>query len=78
LCLPPLLLFHLALQFTRLCNGILRRLGKHQVVSTARLMMLIASTAPLMDRSGLNSIVSDTCVGCVFWNCRCMSCDNGV
>jgi hypothetical protein len=53
-----LMVLRSALQFTRLCNGILRRLGKHQVVSTARLMMLIASTAPLMDRSGLNSIVS--------------------
>ncbi|KAF6258622.1 THO complex subunit 1 transcription elongation factor-domain-containing protein, partial [Scenedesmus sp. NREL 46B-D3] len=40
--------------FTRLCNGILRRLGKHQVVSSARLMVLIASTASLVDRSGLN------------------------
>jgi hypothetical protein len=59
-----LLLLLLALQFTRLCNGILRRLGKHQVVSTARLMMLIASTAPLMDRSGLNSIVSCLLCSC--------------
>ncbi|WIA41510.1 hypothetical protein OEZ86_008881 [Tetradesmus obliquus] len=39
---------------TRLCNGILRRLGRHQVIATARLMMLIASTAALADRSGLN------------------------
>jgi hypothetical protein len=62
------------LQFTRLCNGILRRLGRHQVISTARLMMLIASTASLSDRSGLNINVSgaapfNACIDCFFTFC---------
>eukprot|EP00878_Enallax_costatus_P014700 GHUV01015376.1.p1 GENE.GHUV01015376.1~~GHUV01015376.1.p1 ORF type:complete len:684 (+),score=141.22 GHUV01015376.1:514-2565(+) len=39
--------------FTRVCNGILKRLGKHEVISKARLLMLIASITPLFDRSGL-------------------------
>lgn len=44
-------------QLTRLCNAIFKRLGKHDVVNKARLLMLTASCTPLFDRSGVNVTV---------------------
>ncbi|KAF8055936.1 hypothetical protein HT031_006575 [Scenedesmus sp. PABB004] len=44
-------------QLTRLCNGILRRLGKHEVQTKARLLLLTASVTPLFDRSGVGVTV---------------------
>jgi len=46
-----------ALQMIRLCNSIHKRLGKHDVIHRARLLMLIASCTPLFDRSGVNVMV---------------------
>lgn len=42
------------LQLIRLCNSIHKRLGKHDVIHRARLLMLIANCTPLFDRSGVN------------------------
>lgn len=55
-----------AVQFTRLCNTLLKRLGRHQVVSKARLLLLIASTTPLFDKSGVGISVSRGAGGGVF------------
>jgi hypothetical protein len=41
-------------QLIRVCNSIHKRLGKHDVIHRARLLMLIANCTPLFDRSGVN------------------------
>lgn len=45
-------------QLTRLCNAVLKRLGKHEVGGKARLLMLLGSITPLFDRSGVGVTVS--------------------
>jgi hypothetical protein len=60
-----LLLLMMMCQMTRLCNSILKRLGKHEVVSKARLLMLSASVTPLTDRSGLGVLVSSSGSGSI-------------
>jgi hypothetical protein len=52
--LPPLS----PLQLIRLCNNIHKRLGKHDVIQRARLLMLTANCASTFDRSGVNVTVS--------------------
>jgi hypothetical protein len=46
------------LQLIRLCNNIHKRLGKHDVIQRARLLMLTANCASTFDRSGVNVTVS--------------------
>lgn len=70
-------------QLIRLCNSIHKRLGKHDVIHRARLLMLIANCTPLFDRSGVNVqvcvcvLVSRTDVLAAWrmgwWQSRCLS-----
>jgi hypothetical protein len=50
-CWMPL---HVHLQLIRLCNAIHKRLGKHEVIPRARLLILIARCSTPFNRSGVN------------------------
>lgn len=59
------------LQLIRLCNAIHKRLGKHEVIPRARLLILIARCSTPFDRSGVNvQVCGDGCLGLLRRSCQ--------